>query len=92
MHTRTVILGLLVFAGVIGGVLAYKVHVTTRYRNFRTVEPGVIYRGGQFDHAGFERIVREHGIKTVIAFRGAHREGKPAPDFDEEKFCRNSIQ
>jgi len=88
MHTRTVIFGMLVFAGVIGGVLAYKAHVTTRYRNFRTVEPGVLYRSGQFDRAGFDRVVREHGIKTVIAFRDAHREGKPAPDFDEEEYCQ----
>ncbi len=88
MHTRIVILGLLVFAGVVGGTLAYKAHVATRYRNFRTVEAGVLYRSGQLDAAGFERIIREHGIKTVVTFRDARREGDPAPDLDEEEYCK----
>jgi hypothetical protein len=90
MHTRNVALGLLVVAGVVGGVLAYRAHVITRYRNFRTVEPGVLYRSGQLDRAGFERVVREHGIKTVVTFRDARRDGDPVPDLDEEEYCKSN--
>lgn len=42
--------------------------------NFGAVEPGRIYRSAQLDPGGLRRIIREHGIKTVLNLRG------PNPD------------
>ena len=35
-------------------------------KNFGTVDPGKVYRSGQLTPAAFQRVVREHGVKTVI--------------------------
>lgn len=59
-------------------------------RNFRAVHPGVLYRSGQMSVAGLKRVVKDHGIKTVISFRGADQEGDAHPDADEEAFCRKA--
>ncbi len=88
MSNRAVVLGMLVTVCVVGLPFAYKAHTTVRYRNFRTVEPGALYRSGQLDAAGFERVVREHGIRTVVTFRDARREGDPPPDLAEEEYCK----
>jgi protein tyrosine phosphatase (PTP) superfamily phosphohydrolase (DUF442 family) len=40
--------------------------------NFATVRPGRVYRSGQLRAADLGRIVRDHGIRTVLNLRGAH--------------------
>ena len=47
----------------------------------RVVDDGVLYRSGQMTPEGFQRSVREYGIRTVISLRDSKDEGKP------EKFC-----
>lgn len=42
--------------------------------NTGTVEPGRVYRCAQLDGAGFERLVRAKGIRTILNLRG------PNPD------------
>ena len=42
--------------------------------NFRTVEPGRVYRSGQLSPGGLERRLEEHNIRTVVSLRG------PDPD------------
>jgi protein tyrosine phosphatase (PTP) superfamily phosphohydrolase (DUF442 family) len=42
--------------------------------NFATVRTGRVYRSGQLRAVDLGRIVREHGIKTVLNLRGAHPE------------------
>ncbi len=59
------------------------------YRNFRVVEDGVLYRSGQMSPAGFERVCREKGIRTVIKLRESD-ESKPkdvAADAAEGATC-----
>ena len=60
--------------------LLYNMHVNRTYRNFRVVRRGVLYRGGQFSHDGLERIIHDHGIRTVITLRDANYPGDPPPD------------
>ncbi len=40
--------------------------------NVHTVEPGQLYRSAQLGRAGFERVVRAYGIRTIVNLRGAH--------------------
>ena len=49
------------------------------YRGFHVVEPGVLYRAGQFDLDGLKRVVRDHGIRTIVSLR----DGDTALDQDE---------
>ena len=46
------------------GVLRYE-------GNFHVVEAGLFYRSAQLDKAGFERTIRDHGIRSVLNLRGA---------------------
>jgi len=60
------------------------------YRNFRVVDDGVVYRSGQMSRAGFERVCREKGVRTVIKLRDDD-ERKPADvalDDAEEAYCK----
>jgi protein tyrosine/serine phosphatase len=41
------------------------------HHNFHTVSAGRVYRSAQMDADSLEKIVREHGIKTIINLRGA---------------------
>jgi hypothetical protein len=38
--------------------------------NFHTVIPGRVYRCAQLSAAGLERVIRRHGIRTVLNLRG----------------------
>lgn len=57
------------------------------YRNFRVVEEGVLYRSGQMAPAGFERVCREKGIRTVIKLRERSDDKDEAVDEAEEAYC-----
>lgn len=64
--------------------LAYKSYREQCYRNFHVVREGVLYRSGQLNLAGFQRVVREYGIRTVINLR----DGDSAADQVEEAYCQ----
>ena len=81
-----VLVGLLVAAVPFG----YRSVVGTKYRNFRVVEPGVLYRSGQMSPAGFQTIAQEYGLRTVVSLREVRDgdDGKPSPDRQEAEWCR----
>jgi protein tyrosine phosphatase (PTP) superfamily phosphohydrolase (DUF442 family) len=60
-----------VLAAVIGLALAWMFLISD---NFGTVEPGKLYRSAQLSGASLARVIREHGIKTVLNLRGSHPE------------------
>lgn len=78
-----VILGLL-----IGVPWAYASWRNQHYRNVHVVRAGVLYRSGQLTVDGLKRIIHDHGIKTVVTFRFSQNPKEPAPDLDEENFCK----
>ncbi len=57
-------------------------------RNFRVVEPGVLYRSGQMSLVGLQRAVHDYGIRTVITLRETG-EGAPKSVQEEEHWCRH---
>lgn len=90
MPRLSVLLSLLVLLLVAAGPFAYKAAKHRTYRNFRVVEEGVLYRSGQMSPAGFERVCRERGVRTVIKLRDANDEKATdvAADEAEEGYCR----
>jgi protein tyrosine/serine phosphatase len=44
---------------------------TSSQRNFRVVEPGVLYRSGQMDVGGLRRAVHDYGLRTIVTLREA---------------------
>ncbi|MFO0809511.1 MAG: tyrosine-protein phosphatase [Gemmataceae bacterium] len=77
-----------VLAGMFGLPWGYNTYRQKHFRNFRTVEPAILYRSGQMTLAGFEKAVVANGIRTVITLRDADVEGERPPDADEEALCR----
>jgi len=51
-------------------LLAFRLYDIWIGDNLHEVVPGRVYRCAQLDTAGFERIIRAHGIRTVINLRG----------------------
>ncbi len=43
--------------------------------NFHIVSRGLVYRSAQLDGAGFRRIIRENGIKSIFNLRGLNQAG-----------------
>jgi len=72
---------------VVGVPVGYRSVMSTKYRNFRVVEPDVLYRSGQMSASGLASTVEQYGIKTVISLRELRDDGKPSPDSDEVTFC-----
>jgi tyrosine-protein phosphatase SIW14 len=75
----------------------YRAVVSTSYRNFRVVDEGVLYRSGQMSRAGFERMCRERGIRTVVKLRDVKddkdKEQDIALDEAQQQFCEaNGIE
>src|SRR6266545_1671887 len=62
-------------AMVVAAPLVYSSHHNAQLRNLRVVEDGVLYRSGQLTPAGFERVLHDHGIKTVVTLRAARTAG-----------------
>jgi protein tyrosine/serine phosphatase len=81
------LLGIALFALIVGGPLAYSRYRQSQYRNFRVVEAGKLYRSGQMSLPALQRTTEEYGIKTVVCFESTKRE-RPL-DAEEEKFCEN---
>lgn len=80
-------LGFLLIAVLIGTPAWYYFAEAKRQRNFRVVRPGTVFRCGQLDRSGLERLIRQHGIRTVINLR--EQDGSKAdPSRWEEEYCR----
>ena len=84
---RRVFLGTVVAGLVVGVPLVYSAHQQNHLRNLRVVEDGVLYRSGQLSPTGFERILHDYGIKTVITLRTVRTPGLPYPDGWEKDIC-----
>jgi protein tyrosine/serine phosphatase len=39
--------------------------------NFHVVEEGLFYRSAQLDETGFERVIKDHAIRSILNLRGA---------------------
>lgn len=57
-----------------GWVYRHAVHPDLFPKRFAVVEPGVLYRAGRLTPAAFERVVKAHGIRTIVDL-GAWPEG-----------------
>jgi protein tyrosine/serine phosphatase len=73
---------------VVAPPVAYRSYRSVELRNFRAVADGRLYRSGQLTPAGFERVVREYGIRTVISLRDTKDDDRPPPDAYEAEYCR----
>jgi tyrosine-protein phosphatase SIW14 len=80
------VLAAAVAALVVAAPLVYSSHNSVRLRNLRVVEDGVLYRSGQLTPPGFEQVLHEYGIKTVITLRTSRTAAQP-PDTWEEGIC-----
>src|SRR5262245_59831621 len=77
----------LLVAFLLGAPYGYARYRKANFRNFRTVQAGILYRSGQLSRTGLERALHDYGIRTVITLRESKVPGEPQPDEDEEKFC-----
>lgn len=61
-----------IYGAGLGVVLAFALHFASILgtANLRTVLPGLVYRSAQPRGATLDRLVRRHGIRTVINLRG----------------------
>ena len=73
------VLGLLVVAVIVGLPAGYASYRNAHFRNFHVVKPGVLYRSGQMSLAGLERVVHDHGIRTVVTLRRGQGRSAPGP-------------
>ena len=88
MATRwQVVLGLTVAGVVVAPPIVYTSQHVLQYRNLRPVEEGVLYRSGQLTPEGFERVLHEKGIRTVVTLRTSRIVGKLPPDTWEKAVC-----
>lgn len=85
MTRYSLLLAAVVLALLVAVPLLYARQRHETYRNFRVVEDGVLYRSGQMSPAGFERVCKEKGIRTVISLRD--EEAQVADGYDEGRFC-----
>lgn len=80
------ILGGALAASAVAVPVAYQYHQSRAIRNFKVVEPGVLYRSGQLTPRGLEQVISEYGIRTVVTFR--EQDGKRTdPSWWEDEFC-----
>src|SRR5205085_5161875 len=82
-----IVFGFAIVLLIAAGPPLYNMHVNRTYRNFRVVKPGILYRSGQLTHEGLQRLIHDHGFRTVISLRDAYTPGEPPPDLDEEEYC-----
>jgi protein tyrosine/serine phosphatase len=59
----------------------------TSWRHFRVVEEGRLYRSGQLTPEVLDRVIHDHGIRTVVCLRSYARPGDPEPENGEELWC-----
>jgi tyrosine-protein phosphatase SIW14 len=80
-----IVLGTAIVLTLIVGPVALAVHQQAQTRNFRVVQPGILYRSGQMTKDGLKRILNDYHIKTVITLR----DGLTPRDKAEEEFCQS---
>ncbi len=69
----------------------YRATASVKYRNFRAVVPGELYRSGQLTTEGLAAVTTQYGIRTVISLREETKpgaDGKATPDNSEAEYCR----
>jgi protein tyrosine/serine phosphatase len=88
IRATRILLGIMVVAVIVGLPAGYASYRYANLRNFGVVKPGVLYRSGQLSIPGLERVIHDHGIRTVVTLRDAIVEGNRPPDWREEEFCR----
>ncbi len=81
-------LGAIIFVSLIAIPLWYAEYRQQNRRKVHVVEPGVLYRSGQLNQAGLQRMINEYGIRTVVTFRFADDGEVLPPDHAEEQYCR----
>lgn len=79
--------GWLLAVAIPGMPVAYASHRMTTWRHFRVVEEGRLCRSGQLAPHALDRVVREHGITTVVCLRALSRPGDAMPEDAEERWC-----
>ncbi len=72
----------------LGGPLGYALYRPTHFRNLHVVRPDVLYRSGQLSRFGLQRVVHDHGIKSVVTLRDAYNPSDSPPDRSEEEYCK----
>jgi tyrosine-protein phosphatase SIW14 len=82
-----VLFGVVVAALVAAVPAVYSSHRQTEYRNLRVVQDGVLYRSGQLTRPGLERVIDDHGIRTVVTLRTTRIPNGPYPDGWEKHVC-----
>src|SRR5262245_57055116 len=70
----------------VGPYLYYRFEYT-RYRRFRVVDPGRLYRSGSMTAAGFREMIQHYGIRTVVNVR----DDCPEPVLDQDYFTSETI-
>jgi tyrosine-protein phosphatase SIW14 len=79
--------GLILALAIPGVPVAYASHRLTTWRHFRVVEEGRLYRSGQLAPAVLDRVIHDHGIKTIVCLRSLARDGDPVLENAEELRC-----
>ena len=79
--------GLLLAASIPVLPVAYASYRLTTWRHFRVVEEGRLYRSGQLAPDALDRVIHDHGIKTIICLRNLARDGDATPENAEELWC-----
>jgi protein tyrosine/serine phosphatase len=90
MRNKSLHLLLAVFAALL--VLVphlYHLEQRGRTRNFRIVKPDVLYRCGQLNRPGLEKVVHDYGIRTIITFR-EHDGIDSQRSMWEEEYCEKA--
>ncbi len=82
------ILATIVVVGLLSIPLYYRVDQDRRYRNLHLVDDGKLYRSGQLTPEGFERVIRELRIGTVVSMRETKRDDQQFDDAFEEEICK----
>lgn len=80
-------MGIFIAALITVGPYLYYRFEYTRYRRFRVVESGKLYRSGSMTAAGFRDVVRQYGIRTVLNVR----DDCPEPVLDQDYFTSEKI-
>jgi tyrosine-protein phosphatase SIW14 len=80
-------LALILTVSVPGVPVAYAALRLTEWRHFRVVEEGKLYRSGQLTPEVLDRVIHDHGIKTVVCLRALAREGDTSLENAEELWC-----
>ena len=76
--------GLLLALAIPGLPAAYASHRLSTWRHFRVVEEGKLYRSGQLAPDVLDRLIHDHGIRTVVCLRALARDAADPPEDAEE--------